>query len=269
MAIEPFGQGLDHTAYLVDGRLVVRFAHGDGAAREVEREARLLGILAELSPLPVPRPVLVVPEAACLAYERLPGVPLIDLTDGRSARLAAVVAECLGAFLAALHRIPHERVAAVVDRDDEPPEAWLAEARQHYELVGPTLPDEHREAVERFLEQPPPPAVDELVFSHNDLGIEHVLVDPSTLDVAGIIDWTDAALTDPAVDFGLLFRDLGEPALAAALRAYGDTSDGLAPRARFYAGCALLEDMAFGMATTRTEYVSKSLAGLAWVFPRT
>jgi aminoglycoside phosphotransferase (APT) family kinase protein len=43
------------------------------------------------------------------------------------------------------------------------------------------------------------------VFSHNDLGIEHVLIDPGTWTVTGIIDWSDAAIVDPAIDFGLLY----------------------------------------------------------------
>jgi aminoglycoside phosphotransferase (APT) family kinase protein len=37
-------------------------------------------------------------------------------------------------------------------------------------------------------------------FCHNDLGIEHVLVDPTTLKITAIIDWTDAAVADPAYD---------------------------------------------------------------------
>jgi aminoglycoside phosphotransferase (APT) family kinase protein len=35
----------------------------------------------------------------------------------------------------------------------------------------------------------------------------------------GIIDWSDAALADPAYDFGLLCRDLGAAALDLALNA--------------------------------------------------
>jgi hypothetical protein len=35
-------------------------------------------------------------------------------------------------------------------------------------------------------------------------GIEHVLVDQDTFAVTGVLDWTDAALVDPAYDFGPL-----------------------------------------------------------------
>ena len=105
------------------------------------------------------------------------------------------------------------------------------------------------------------PAQD-LVFSHNDLCIEHVLVAPGTDKPTGIIDWSDAALCDPARDFGLILRDLGPAAFDAALPA----GESLRDRAQFYARCSLLEDLHYGLETNRAPYVDKSLAALDWVF---
>ena len=104
--------------------------------------------------------------------------------------------------------------------------------------------------------------------AHNDLGIEHVLVATATGEITGVIDWSDAALTDAAYDFGLLHRDLGPAALATALTAYraGDTA-ALRERAAFYARCSLLEDLAFGSRTGLSAYTGKSLAALPWLFP--
>ena len=88
------------------------------------------------------------------------------------------------------------------------------------------------------------------MFSHNDLGIEHVLIDPVAWTVTGIIDWSDAAIVDPAHDFGLLYRDLGPAALRVALGRYrGDTNDvaALSERAVFYARCRVLEDLRMGL----------------------
>ena len=108
----------------------------------------------------------------------------------------------------------------------------------------------------------------EPVFTHDDLGIEHVLADPSTWAVTGVIDWTDAAVTDPARDFGRILRDLGPAALEAALTAAGRPADGsLRDRAVAYARCGVLEDLAFGLSTGRPTYTGKSLAALGWLFP--
>ena len=114
----------------------------------------------------------------------------------------------------------------------------------------------------------PPPGRRQLVFSHNDLGIEHVLVDPETATVTGILDWTDAALVDPAYDFGLLQRDLGPEALRAALVDYpADQRAAIGQRAEFYARCSVLEDLAWGDAAGREPYVRKGLEALGWLFP--
>lgn len=128
------------------------------------------------------------------------------------------------------------------------------------------VPAAHRPAVERFLAQEPPPDGVAPVLAHNDLGIKHVLVDASGR-VTGVIDWSDAALTDPARDFGLLYRDLGPPALHAALVAYGEVEDDVLSRAELYARCGALEDLAYGLETGRTGYVTKTLRSLAWLFP--
>jgi aminoglycoside phosphotransferase (APT) family kinase protein len=107
------------------------------------------------------------------------------------------------------------------------------------------------------------------VFSHNDLGIEHVLVDPDTGAITGIIDRSDAAMVDPAYDVGLLYRDLGPVALDAILRSEpGAGDDGLRERAVFYARCNVLEDLAYGYEAGRPEYVDKSLAALRRLFAR-
>ena len=47
----------------------------------------------------LPRPALVVPERGCIAYERLPGVPLLDLPAARQAHAARPVGRELGRLL--------------------------------------------------------------------------------------------------------------------------------------------------------------------------
>jgi aminoglycoside phosphotransferase (APT) family kinase protein len=132
------------------------------------------------------------------------------------------------------------------------------------------VPPEHRRGVAAFLEAALPAGGWTPVFSHNDLGIEHVLVDPGTATVTGVIDWGDAAIVDPAVDFGLIHRDLGPAALHTAIgssRTKGGDLGRLAERAAFYARCKVLEELAYGIEAGRDAYADKSLAAMAWLFP--
>ena len=89
-----------------------------------------------------------------------------------------------------------------------------------------------------------------MAFCHNDLGAEHVLVDTETNTVTGVIDWTDAAIADPAYDLALIYRDLGAEVFGRTLDHYGCRFDAVdRERAAFYARCSLLEDLAYGLST--------------------
>jgi aminoglycoside phosphotransferase (APT) family kinase protein len=271
--ITPLGAGLENAAFDVDGDLVVRFrADPDPAerTRAVEHERRLLGLVATRSPLPVPMPVLALTDEGCLIYPRLPGRPLIDLPAVERSVHAAGVGTALGGLLAALHSTPREHLAGLVDVDDTAPAEWLDETQGLYADLGTAIPARYRPAVRAFLDAPPPDPAERLLFSHNDLGIKHVLVDPGTCRITGILDWADAATCDPARDLSLILRDLGPQALDAALTSYAVTPEhasGLRRRIGFLARCALLEDLAYGLDTGSNAYVEKSLHAMEWLFP--
>ncbi|MEW9528800.1 phosphotransferase family protein [Microbispora sp. NPDC049125] len=271
------GEGQDNAAYEVNGELIVRFSKEPDPRRRaanVNDEARLLATVAGISPLPVPEPAFTAAEQGCLAYFKLPGLPLIDVPSSRRSAHGASIAAALGELLAALHSVSAgptaDLVAGLVGTDDEPKALWLSEAAQLYADLAPHVPAAHRPAVEAFLDAPPPADGPALAFSHNDLGIEHVLVDPVTWAVTGVIDWSDAAIVDPACDFGLLYRDLGPDAVRVALRGYPadvHETEAIVARAAFYARCGVFEEMAYGLETGHREYFDKSLAALRWLYP--
>jgi len=242
--VEILGEGLDHTVYETADGLIVRCAKRPDP-EALERETRILAAVGRLSPLPVPKPVGNSP--SCLVYAKLPGVPLIA---ARPSKLDTIVAQ-LRSFLDVLHRA---RVDAA-EPDEVPLEKWLEEAAQTHQALAPHIPAAHRAAIASFLRTPPPPDAHQPAFCHNDLGIEHVLVAGDT--VTGIIDWSDAALTDPARDHAKLYRDLGPIALPPKH---------LRERAVFYARCGALEDLAYGLSTGQQIYTGKSLNSLRWLF---
>ncbi|MEU0040486.1 MULTISPECIES: phosphotransferase [unclassified Streptomyces] len=272
-SVVPIGEGLDHLAYEVNGELIVRFGKEADPARRaalVSREVRLLAAVAAISPLPVPEPTFTVAEQGCLAYPKLPGTPLLDMSRQQLSAHGTSIAATLGELLTALHAVPIDRLADLVDADHPPLTEWRHDAAETYATVAGQVPAAHRGPVEAFLDAAPPHDGYTPTFSHNDLGIEHVLVDPVTWTVTGVIDWSDAAVVDPAHDFGLLHRDLGPAAAGAALSSYRTDVNDLAAlheRAVFYARCGVFEDLAHGIETGQGKYVDKSLAALDWLFP--
>lgn len=274
----PLGAGADHAAWLAGdahGRpLVVRLDTGDvaGRAARVRREASLLALVAGVSPLPVPVPAFVDAESGGLAYAHLAGTPLLRVPAARRAPHARAVGHALGQLLARLHAVPRDAVRGLVEADDRDASAWIDEARGTLEAVAGVLPPGTREAVARFVDATPAADAasdgERVVFTHEDLGLEHLLVDHASLAITGVIDWSDAALADVSSDFARVLRDLGPGALASALAAYaaGDDTTAIARRAWFRARCLVLEDLAFGLEAGDEAYVAKGVAAVGWLF---
>lgn len=265
------GDGYDHVAYEVNGELILRFAREPDPRRRadsVRREAQVLAAVREWASVATPEPVLVRPDDGFLGYRKLPGVPLAQLPGPQ--RIPASFAGAVATFLARLHAAPVARMRALVDTEAASPAQWLAWARDEYAPVAGELPAHRRGSVEAFLARRPPSDAYVPVFCHHDLGIEHVLVDPGTRTVTGVIDWTDCAIADPAVDFGKLFRDLGPAALDAILLRYGADAGrrrALRERAFFYGRCTVFGELAYGLDPEHHTYRDNALTALAWLFP--
>jgi aminoglycoside phosphotransferase (APT) family kinase protein len=233
------GEGLDNVAYEVDSELIVRL-HKEPDPALLQTEARTLELAASCVPPAVPRPLHADAALGALVYARLPGVPLLDLRDDLARLDLDRFGAAIGGFLTRLHGLAPAAYEAFASHDPPDPGAWLAAARRLYERHREHVPaDADGGAIEAFLRTPPPPASPHAgTFCHNDLGIEHVLVDPATLEVGAIIDWTDAAIADPAYDLALVHRDLGAAALERVVAHYGAAREPLADlraRAEFYA----------------------------------
>jgi aminoglycoside phosphotransferase (APT) family kinase protein len=166
----------------------------------------------------------------------------------------------LADFLSRIHGLPLERVRDVVLQDDTALDALLTEATQYVPLVDGYLLPDCRRALATFVNTPPPPEPAVLAFCHNDLGAEHLLAVSDGTVLSGVIDWSDAAVTDPARDLGLILRDLG-PAVAKAVLSMTGATDPHATlvRAAFYARCRLLEDLAYGLRTPDRRHVEHAL----------
>ncbi|TDD63741.1 aminoglycoside phosphotransferase family protein [Jiangella aurantiaca] len=266
-AVVPLGAGLDNVAYEIGGELVLRRSRaGDPGERlaAARREAALLTAVAAVSSLPVPEPVFVDEPTAILAYHRLPGAPLHLNPIAEPVALAAPLAE----FLSGLHTALDDGdspLSALVEVDDTPGDEWLADAKASYETAAAVIAPADRRRVEAFLAAPPPRPPRRLAFCHNDLGAEHVLVDGAS--ISGIIDWTDAAIADPAVDLARLYRDLGPDVAERIVAQYGGDPDAVGrERIAFYARCALLDDIAYGVESGADEYARLGLAHLDRTF---
>ena len=257
------GDGSDHWAFEVNGAFIARVRkHCDQhTADDIEREAGLLDVVSRASPIPVPKVVAMEPQAGLIVFRRLPGISLLERLPSNP----LVFAEPLAEFVASIHGIPCSLVEDLVEPDEYSLEAYRSDAIDYMKRAASRLSDSQRRCVERFLASSPPPESANRTFCHNDLGAEHILASDDLSRLTGIIDWSDAAIADPAKDVGRVLRDFGFGVAEAALRRTSGNEATLI-RATFYARCALLEDLAYGIEESRPSYLDHALARLDETF---
>lgn len=238
-AMRFLAEGFDFRVYTA-GSLVLRFPKRDEVAGWVAAEAALLQALAPVLPAPVPRPRLGLSFAV---YAYLPGVSGDEIVPG-----AGLAAE-LGAFLAALHAFSPEIAASLGAphrRDEWRPSAYLDFVRSQASGRGgwrAPLDAALAARCDAFLDAAPPDFAAPMRVIHGDLEAEHVLCDAQSGALAGVIDWADISIADPARDLASMWAWGGTRFLEALLAAYPAPDDpGLRARIPFLGRCYALSD---------------------------
>jgi aminoglycoside phosphotransferase (APT) family kinase protein len=106
------------------------------------------------------------------------------------------------------------------------------------------------------------PRTDTLV--HGDLYARHLLVDADHR-LAGVIDWGDVHLGNPALDLAIAFSFLPPAAHAAFRRAYGPVEDSTWKIARLRALWHTLLVLVYGKETGDGDLVHEALQGLRYL----
>lgn len=230
LPVTPLAEGWDHTVHLVGDAWAFRFPRRAMALPGFRREIAALPRLAGLLPVPVPVPEHVGEDGdprsswpfAGAPY--LPGAELADLGLADTGR--AGVAAALGEMLRTLHALPPDLVGAAAFPVDPMgrgmPAARSADTRAALGDLARTGTWTGDTAVARLLDRADalaPPA-GRPVLVHGDLHVRHVLVDEGG-DLAGVIDWGDVCLGDPAVDLAVAYAAFAGPARGRFLAAYG------------------------------------------------
>jgi aminoglycoside 2''-phosphotransferase len=263
--LEPLGQGDFCLAFKYGGQ-IIRVARHGVAARAIQREAAVLAQIATLLPLPVPHPVCYAPPA-CPPFTIHDEVVGAVLTRERWESLAVEareqVADNLASFLRTLHALP--------------PEIGLAcgLARLDSAAIADSLRRGAAATIYRFLDRETRRRLDDALASwsipssipgrgpsllHCDIAPGHLLYDPGTDALAGVIDFGDLAVGDPARDFIYLYEDFGATLLAEVLSRYAgaDAPGMMAEIRKWY----LLETIGWTIAMSAAECVIEVQEGL-------
>jgi aminoglycoside 2''-phosphotransferase len=271
-AITRLGEGMDSIAFSVGGTYVFRFAKHAEAAAGLRREIALLPRLAARLPLVVPRHEYVGEHSGTsdpfVGYRLIRGEPLDRALYNHlpEAQREGVLAD-LADFLDAVHAFPAEEAAGCGVARHGHRADYLEDLRRAQNDVFPLLADPVRHRVESrlaaFLDDDAHFA-DAPTLLHGDLWPEHVLYSRADGRLAGVIDFGDLCLGDPAYDLAFLALRLGPGFLAdlLRLRPHGDPAR-LAEKIHAIALFNAIEDIFFGLEQEDRTLVDSGLAELS------
>lgn len=263
--LEPLGQG-DFCLAFRSGMQVIRLARHAEAAAALKREACTLARIADRLPLPVPR----------LAYYGPPGCPPFtvhpEITGSELTREAwehlprrareKSVAD-MADFLRVLHALPVEIGQACGL------EVLSAAGMAHVlrettrETIRPLLHPADENLLGTFLDAAAraPLTSRPLALLHCDIAPGHVLYDPETGALTGIIDFGDIAIGDPARDFIYIYEDFGPHLLREVVDHYA--GENAAQFTREIRAWYLLEATAWTVEMFKQERAEEVEHGLA------
>lgn len=249
------------------GEWVFRLPRRPEIGERLPMERRLLDALAPRLPVPVPRYRVLgaLPDGRTpyVGYRRLPGTPLPELSGTGLQQVAGCIAALQDVSL---------REAAEIGVPGDPGdwrpayEEWAAEVeRRTLPTLAPKAAAQTRSLLRTVLDLAPDDGTPVLV--HGDLRPMHVLHDPARGVVTGIIDWSAAAIGDPALDLAGFAATLGPGqtrCLAEALPApRGDPTR--VERALAWAAVEPVYELHFGLMHEAPEQIANGLRRIAGI----
>ena len=230
-------EGYDFEVAIVDDEWVFRFPRRSGVEEALELEIAVLPALAPVLPVNVPSFECLSRNPLFVGYRLIRGRPLVD-EDAIGVR----------AFLEALHA--QDASGLPVERRDWV-EAYREQCAEFERLVFPFVDIDRRARAKRLFGDVETLVDFKLSLIHADLYPEHLLVRDGRL--AGVIDWGDMRLGDPALDYAWL---LNGPFTN------WDVDTDLRRRARFYHRLAPWYEAHNGLFTNQPAHTEDGLVGI-------
>jgi aminoglycoside phosphotransferase (APT) family kinase protein len=229
--------GYDFEVAIVDDDWVFRFPRRVGVEKALGLEIVLLPLLAPALPVDVPSFELISRNPLFVGYRLIRGEPLVNED-----------ADGVHAFLEALHALDSSSLPV---RHVDWIDAYREQCAEFERLVIPLVDKDLRPQAKRLFSDAENLVDFKPALLHGDLGPEHLLVRDGRL--AGVLDWGDARLGDPALDYAWL---LNGPF------ADWEVDPDLRRRARFYHRLAPWYEAHYGLFTSRPAHTELGLAGI-------
>ena len=224
--IRIFDDGWDYIVIVVNDETAFRFPRREDYAKTLPIEVSFLEQFASKSPVSVPKLIYKKDEETGISfvtYEFIPGVQFTkNVSNNFSKEELLTIAQQLGSFLTTVHSFPIEKAKQLGVQQIDSLNSWeqrLKKIRKEvFSHISKNEQDWTIKLFESFLQIVRKMPINSVLI-HSDIRPEHIIVDPETHTLSGIIDFGDIEIADPAYDFTFLAQ-YGQGFLTQAYQNY-------------------------------------------------
>ncbi|MGE7594167.1 phosphotransferase [Peribacillus frigoritolerans] len=267
--IKQLGEGFDNTVIQINGQFVFRFPRRPIAVTLIQVENQLLPSIAGTFPLAIPEPIFFGKPSTLYpypftGYKMVKGHLPVEGTKENKIESAKRFAR----FLKVLHSFPVEKAMRLgvqpdgMMRLDVPyRKKSLMENVSNLIKLGYF---EQAHAVKDFVETLGEGELDvqhPISLVHGDIHIRNVLLDDEGV-LAGVIDWGDVHIGNPAIDFSFLYSYFPKEVRSAFFEIYGEIEKETESLARFRAIYMLVTLLVYGIDRHDEELIAITSTGL-------
>lgn len=260
--------GQNNDVLIVNHSLVFRFPKYVEGIRKLKKETSVLESIKGNLSLPVPYPLYqsMKPEEVgkvFSGYRLIEGGPLWPGVFKENEEHSLKIATQLVNFLTELHSRPVEDLESEKKSIDDIRSSIEDLYERFIEKLFPHMNEKAKLEVSKhfdsFLSQSE--LLDfEPVLTHGDFGASNILWDRERNEVAGIIDFGESEVGDPAYDFAGLLSSYGEPFVRRCLEMYPN-GDRIFDRMNFYRGTFALQEALHGVENDDPEAFENGMKG--------
>lgn len=266
--VSQIGEGFDNTVIQLNEEYVFRFPRRPIAVTLIQVENKLLPSLAGNLPLAIPEPIFFGKPSCNYPYP-FTGYKLVKgylpVNESMESKISSAIR--LAHFLKVLHHFPVQKAKQLGVQYDGMRRLDVSFRQRSLNDELSTLVtlgySEQANAVRNYLKELDFPHTESYnTLVHGDIHVRNILLDSEGV-LAGVIDWGDVHIGNPAIDLSFLYSYFPKEARRAFFEIYGDIEAELENLSRFRAIYMLVKLLVYGIDREDTELISITSTGLA------
>jgi aminoglycoside 2''-phosphotransferase len=195
-------EGWDHYVLILDERYVFRFPRKAQYAQVLKSEIPLMGYLREKIKLQIPDYEFVAKDKNFAGYKLIRGIQMEkEIFSKLSDSVKHTVALQLAQFFTALHKVPLSVARKFGVGESNKQKEYQEILTKSRKFIFPKVSGIDRQLIEDYFMELKKVRPFRKVLIHWDVYPSHILLATNRKKLAGIIDFADRSIEDPALDF--------------------------------------------------------------------